>query len=303
MRDRKQLSREEIERHVRRIREVMARRASRMVDMSHTAGTLRSFETSQGTVQALAYGFENPQVQPLLVNLHGSGFALGSAAMDDPFMMQFVEECGVKVLNVDYPLAPEAQFPEALFQCYALVRHAREHADELRCDPDRIMLMGHSAGGNLCIGIALMEGDRPTLDLKGIILDYPPCDLATNPYLKPLPLGCLPPRLCRLFDAAYCSEEERTHPLVSPIFATPDMVSHFPPVLLITAGQDSLASEAEHFAYTLRQANVSVSARRFEGAFHGFTIMTKEQGKRHPKRYFQSLEAWRMMREFVSAHI
>ncbi len=291
------------QRTVRLIRFLMKTAARQMVDMSDAIGKTETFDTEEGPVRALTYGFEDARIRPLLVNIHGSGFVMGSAAMDDPFMMQFVKNCGVKVISIDYPLSPEAKFPTALQQCYALLRFAKEHGKELGIDPDRIMLMGHSAGGNFCAAIGLLENEKNGLGLKGIILDYPPTDLSVDPYDKPRPRGCLPPGLCRVFDAAYCSPAERFSPLVSPALAGTDMVDHFPPTLIITAGRDSLAAETERFRDTLRKAGREVSHRRFENAVHGFTVITEKQGKRRPELYRQSLEAWKMMMEFVKQRI
>ena len=277
--------------------------AGRMVDMKHAAGTDTWYETDKGPVRALSYGFENKAVTPLLVNIHGSGFVMGSAAMDDPFMPQFVDKCGVKVISIDYPLSPDFMFPVALEQCYALVRYAKEYAGELGIDPSRIMLMGHSAGGNFCAAIGLMENEKQALGLKGIILDYPPTDLTVDPYDKPSPKGCLPPGMCRIFDAAYCTPEERSNPLVSPSLATPDMVKNFPPTLVITAGHDSLAEETQRLKDTLIAAGVDVTFKRFEDAIHGFTIMTEKQSRLSRKLYQQSQDAWKMMRDFVNRYI
>ncbi len=296
-------SRQQIQRRVNAIRLLMRIGARQMVDLTDTIGRPVVYDTGSSAVRALAYGFDDPQVRPLLINMHGSGFVLGSAAMDDPFMTQFVENCGVKVLSIDYPLSPDVMFPTALNQCRDLVHYAAEHAEELGIDGERIMLMGHSAGGNFAAAIGLLENDRPVPWLKGIILDYPPTDLSKDPYDKPMPKGCLPPALCRLFDAAYCTKQERLNPLVSPALASADMVSHFPPVLVITAGQDSLAEETERFKDTLIEAGVDVTFRRFEGAIHGFTIMTEKDGRKRPELYRQSLEAWKMMMDFVKEKI
>lgn len=90
---------------------------------------------------------------------------------------------------------------------------------------------------------------------------------------------------------------------MSPAFATEDMVSDFPPTLVITAGQDSLATETERFKDTLICAGVEVTFKRFEGAIHGFTIITEKQAKKFPKVYEQSLVAWKMMIDFVNDRI
>ncbi len=303
MKNKKQLTRKQIQNRVDLIRGMMKISAKQMLDMGSAIGTDTWFDTEKGKVRALIYGFDDSSVKPLLVNIHGSGFTMGSAAMDDPFMMQFVEKCGVKVISIDYTLAPDERFPFALEQCYALIKYAKEHSNELKIDPDRIMIMGHSAGGNFCAAIGLMENEKNQLGLKGIILDYPPTDIATDAADKPRPKGALPVWLSRIFDAAYCEPEERKNPLVSPAFATEDMVSKFPPTLVITAGQDSLASETERFKDTLIRSGVEVTFKRFEGAIHGFTIITEKQSKKFPKVYEQSIVAWQMMIDFVNEKI
>ena len=146
MNNRKQLTRKQIQRRVNFIRRMMKLAAKQMIDMENAIGTDTWFDTEKGRVRALTYGFEDTSVKPLLVNIHGSGFTMGSAAMDDPFMMQFVEKCGVKVISIDYTLAPDERFPVALEQCYAVIKYAKEHANELKVDSQRIMIMGHSAG-------------------------------------------------------------------------------------------------------------------------------------------------------------
>lgn len=297
------MDKDKIQKRVNFIRRIMKIVANQMVDMENAIGKDTWFDTEKGKVRALTYGFENESVTPLLVNIHGSGFTLGSAAMDDPFMMQFVEKCNVKVINIDYTLAPDEMFPVALEQCYAVIKYAKENAEGLQIDPERIMIMGHSAGGNFCAAIGLMENAKNELGLKGIILDYPPMDIATDASDKPRPKGALPIWLSRIFDAAYCTPRERSNPLVSPALATVDMVCNFPPTLLITAGQDSLAAEAERFKDTLLQAGRDVTFRRFDGAIHGFTIITEKQAKRFPDIYDKSLAAWQMMVDFVNFHI
>lgn len=234
---------------------------------------------------------------------HGGGFVMGNPEMDDPFMMQFVEKCGVKVISIDYTLSPDVMFPVALEECHAVICYLKEHQEELHVDGDRIVIMGHSAGGNFCAAIGLMDNEEQKLGLKGIILDYPPTDILTDPFDKPLPKGCLPPNVCRMFNAAYCTPEEAKNPLISPTFATAEMVSHFPPTLVITAGQDSLAGETDVFKDTLVSAGVDVTFKRFEGVIHGFTITPPAKAKKQPKEYAASLEAWQMMIGFVNRNI
>ena len=100
--------------------------------------------------------------------------------------------------------------------------------------------------------------------------------------------------MARVFDASYCGTREAAkNPLISPCYATADQVESFPPTLVITAGQDSLAAEAEAFKDRLIGAGVPVTFKRFEGARHGFTL-SGEPGAE---------EAWQMMIDHLTRYL
>ena len=78
-------------------------------------------ETSVGRVRILGYNLEEKERLPLFVNFHGGGFIIGAPEMDDPYMPRVAKEAGVKILNVDYSLAPEHPFPKGLDESYSVV--------------------------------------------------------------------------------------------------------------------------------------------------------------------------------------
>jgi acetyl esterase len=237
------------------------------------AGRERFLDTETGRVRVLAYGLDDPQTLPLFVNIHGGGFVMGRPEMDDRFMPAIASGAGVKILSIDYSLAPEAMFPVALDECYGVTKYAKEHAVELGIDPECIGIGGHSAGGNFSAAVCLLDAERRELGLKALVLDYPPLDIHTDPYLKPRPKKALSPKMSRVFDAAYAGTREAAKdPLISPYYAPLDQVQSFPPTLVITAGLDSLAPEAEAFKDKLIEAGVEVTFKRFEGARHGFNL-------------------------------
>ena len=249
--------------------------------------------TDEGLVRVLTYNMDNPQRLPLYVNIHGGGFVLGNAEIDDPYMPVIAINANVKIINIDYSLAPEFPFPKALNECYAVIKYAKENADSFGIYADRIAVGGQSAGGNLSAGICLMDNESKQLGVKCLVLDYPPLDLYTEAGLKPLPKGALPVFICRIFDACYCNDrEKRNNPLISPIYATIDEVRLFPPTLVITATFDSLCDEGEQFRDKLIEAGVQVTHKRFE-ARHGFNL---EPG-------FDADESWRMITEHLKCYL
>ena len=272
----KKYTQEQLQKKVNRIRGLMAFVMNVSDKILRKPGNIVGREmildTDAGKVKVLAYNLDNSETLPLFVNIHGSGFTIGDAGMDDPFMMNIAEKANVKIISIDYSLAPEAPFPIALNECYSVVKYAKEHPEEFGIDPDSIALGGQSAGGNFSAGICLMENERKALGIKCLILDYPPLDVYTDASLKPHPRGSIPNFMSRMFDACYCNDkEERKNPLISPAYATADQVASFPPTLVITASRDSLCEEGEVFKDMLKDAGVDVTHRRFN-AVHGFNL-------------------------------
>lgn len=99
------------------------------------------------------YILENsPEVQedrrrPLVLVLPGGGYAFRSFREAEPVAVRMLG-LGYSACVVEYAVKP-AVFPAALLQVYAAIHYAREHADEWHIDPDRIVVMGFSAGGHL----------------------------------------------------------------------------------------------------------------------------------------------------------
>ena len=92
----------------------------------------------------------NTAPRPALIFVHGGAFTEGSRHRSKEIyanVLYFFARHGIVGVNSGYRLAPEARYPEATRDIAAIVRWTRENAARLNVDPDRIFLMGHSAGG------------------------------------------------------------------------------------------------------------------------------------------------------------
>ncbi len=112
----------------------------------------------------------------LFINMHGGGMVRGYQERDTVFCAQLANWLGIKVLDIDYRLAPEHPFPTAVYECHDVVSWAFENAHSLGIDPKRIALGGHSAGANLTAAVTLMAIDNDSFDLCAQLLDYPMVD-------------------------------------------------------------------------------------------------------------------------------
>ena len=232
-------------------------------------GSVRSL-TAAGLPARLYVPSGAPTFGPLLVFLHGGGFVYGNLDSHDASCRYLAEQSGVRILAVDYRLAPEHPFPAACDDALAAFRWARENASVLGADPERIGVGGDSAGGNLAAGVALAVRDECAFQL----LIYPAVsdrhDVGSG---EKFASGFfLTAEFMELVGRLYIPEgTDARDPRVSPLFAeVPDGVA---PAYVVTAGFDPLRDEGEAYARKLDEAGVKVEVKRFSDQIHGFLNM------------------------------
>jgi acetyl esterase len=222
------------------------------------------------------------QKLPVFFNIHGGGYCIGFREPDDPYCRLIAEWARCVVVNVGYVIAPEHAFPAPVEQCYSLLRWFHDRSNEFIVDSDRIAIGGHSAGGGIAAAVSLLQRQRGEFPMTTQILDYPYIDLATPPGEKDW--GNADPEyrdeLVNVFDnyvAWYLQDPgERAHLLASPAGASLNQVEGVCPALIIVAGRDSLAGEADRYARLLMETGVEVSYRKFPDSIHGFTHILPE---------------------------
>jgi acetyl esterase/lipase len=113
---------------------------------------------------------------PAVLYIHGGGMISSSVAIYDKVVSYYASMTSIPFLSVDYRLAPESPYPAAVEDCYAALSWLHQNTDELGVDPDRIAVMGDSAGGGLaaCVSqLALLKGGPP---IAKQVLIYPMLD-------------------------------------------------------------------------------------------------------------------------------
>jgi acetyl esterase len=216
---------------------------------------------------------EAPAPGPLLVYYHGGGWVEGSVATHDPSCRLLAHLAGVRVLSVDYRLAPEHPFPAAADDALAAYVDARSRAADLGADPARVAVGGDSAGGNLAAVVALdLRGDAAAPAFQ--LLIYPGLDMTTK---HPSRLRFGEGFVLTEENMTWCEDQyapdraRRADPRVSPLLA-PDLTG-LPPAYVATALADPLRDEGEAYAERLRAAGVTVALHRHPQV-HGFFNLT-----------------------------
>lgn len=109
---------------------------------------------------------------PLVLEIHGGGYMLGTAAMGDAANRALATAIGGVVVAVDYRLAPETPFPGNVEDCYSALLWIFQNADDLGIDPQRIAVIGTSAGGGLAAALCLLARDRGVIPVafQGLLM-------------------------------------------------------------------------------------------------------------------------------------
>ena len=206
-----------------------------------------------------------------LVFLHGGGWVLGNLDGYDHLCHALANAGDCVVVSVDYRLAPEHRFPAAAEDCYDATVWTAQHAAELGVDPQRIVVGGDSAGGNLAAVVSLMDRDRATSLVAYQVLIYPITDsnLETPSYLKNGEGHFLTTeRMAWFWDLYLSDQSEASNPYASPLQA--ESLDGLPPAYVMTAEFDPLLSEGDAYADRLEAAGVPVERELYDGQIHGF---------------------------------
>lgn len=94
---------------------------------------------------------------PALVLIHGGGWRAGDKSMETP-MAQAIAAKGFVTVAVEYQLSLEAKYPAAVHNIKAAIRWLRANAETYNIDPQKIVISGESAGGQLAMLVGMTSG-------------------------------------------------------------------------------------------------------------------------------------------------
>lgn len=198
--------------------------------------------------------------------------------MTDAACGKLAEEHQALVVSVDYRLAPESPFPGPVEDCHAALRWVMKEAPSLGVDAERVVLMGHSAGGGLAAATALLHRDRGGAPLAGQVLVYPMLDARTgtpsapvdNPTIGELGWTRAVNRFAwrALRGSDPIPSEREGH--YSPSLASD--LRGLPPAFVAVGSVDLFMEEDVDYAMRLSRAGVPVEMHVYQGGIHGFDL-------------------------------
>ncbi|MFJ8633731.1 alpha/beta hydrolase [Streptomyces sp. NPDC093568] len=213
---------------------------------------------------------------PVILYIHGAGWVFGNAHTHDRLVRELAVGTGAAVVFPEYDLSPEARYPVAIEQNYAVARWIVGEGAANGLDATRIAVAGDSVGGNMTAALTLMAKERGDVPLVQQVLFYPVTDASfdTGSYRQFAEGYFLRRDAMQWFWDQYTTDEaERAQITASPLRATAEQLAGLPPALVITAEADVLRDEGEAYANKLREAGVPVTAVRYQGIIHDFVML------------------------------
>lgn len=195
---------------------------------------------------------------PVVVFWYGGSWTAGSKGAYR-FVGATLAADGIVTVIPDYRLYPEVRFPTFLDDAATALRWVRDHIEEYGGDPERIWLMGHSAGAHMAAMLAL-DGRRlaavgvPRASIRGLIGLSGPYALEPNS-----------DELRHIFAAPYTALDWQPYRFA-------DATS--PPTLLLHGAADTVVvpGHADRLAEALRSAGVAVELQIYPERKHADTV-------------------------------
>lgn len=209
-----------------------------------------------------------------LIYFHGGGFMLPAAPNHYRNAREYAIKANCKVFLPDYPLAPKNKFPIPGNTCFEFYKYILEHYKEFNVNPNKIIVGGDSAGGNLASIVCMMANDHGiniptaqmliypvigTLEPTQSMLEFDTTGMCNNKDFE---------KYCKLY---FKTDADKLNKYVSPL--NQEDLSKFPPTYVETAEFDCLRDEGKLFAKKLKQNNVKVTTHFTKKTIHGYDIV------------------------------
>jgi acetyl esterase/lipase len=215
---------------------------------------------------------------------HGGGYIMGTPNFLRPVTSKLARKTGMRILSVDYRLAPEHPFPAAVEDCLASYRWLLAEG----VDPAKIVIAGDSAGGYFTLQTLVRARNEGLPAPACAVCLSPATDLAaslptnrtnapTDPVLADIGIFW--------WLEAHLAGADPTHPGVSPLYAD---LEGLPPILMHASSSEMLLDDAAEFVERARAAGVNATLQTWPETvhvFHYFDLPEAEEGLEEIRKF------------------
>ncbi|WP_105102704.1 alpha/beta hydrolase [Microbulbifer pacificus] len=229
----------------------------------------------------------------LLVYTHGGAYTFYSSRSAMPSSALVAARTGLRVISIDYTLAPHARWQQVTDQVIAVFEALRREGIPIQ----RTAIYGDSAGGALAAGAVLKMRDRHQGMPAALVLWSPWADITETgdsyTTLKEVEPRYTYARLLGPAAAAYADPGDQKHPYVSPVYG--DFSPGFPPTLIQGGTRELFLSNFVRLYRALDDAAQPVQLDLYEGMPHVFQSTLPESP--------ESRRALAKMKAFLDRHV
>ncbi len=219
---------------------------------------------------------------PVILFIHGGGFFGGDLDNVEYPCEALADFEKLRVVSVDYSLAPENPYPQDVIDCYQVLNYLGQNKADMKVSD--ITVMGDSAGGNLTYVLSLLDRQAGTNYIDKAVSLYPVTYLGTGrPELRPLTPICIKddnPESIKAYLGSFQSDStvhntyvDKSDPesmYLSPLNAPEELLKKLPKTLFMVGEFDPLRLQGEAFYNKMKLAGGDITYIRYNGMIHAF---------------------------------
>lgn len=218
-----------------------------------------------------AYFPGEAEAGPVILYMHGGGWVIGDLDTHGPICAVIAAVTGLRVVSVDYRLAPEHRFPAAHDDCLATAHFVTGGPAELEAPVTGLAVAGDSAGGTLALYVAHEMGSGVCAQL--LIYPLVDCTSPADGSYKEFAEGyILDRKLMDRFITDYVPNAAQTGDIaLSPVLHP--LAADLAPAVIITAGLDPLRDQGRDLAASFSKLGIETHLIEAKGLIHGMATM------------------------------
>lgn len=223
-------------------------------------------------VSAFIYTPTLLQHKRILLYVHGGSFVAGSAATHRAFAASLSHYALCSAVLVDFRLAPAYPFPRSLEDVQNAFRQI--FMREMESGGSKIIIAADGSGASIATALILNLKDKFRAAIKLCALFSPILSISSKCEAAKMKTADTVFRKNDLKEIRnfYTYEDNFENPLVSPLNASEESLSHFPPLYIQTAKDELISEDASAFAARVRAAGGEALVKTWQGMCHSFML-------------------------------